>query len=46
VEGIFGDRITCEFEEDKIRVSFLNSVAETAVKKTLEIRKGLAGRVG
>jgi CubicO group peptidase (beta-lactamase class C family) len=46
VEGIFGDRITCEFEEDKIRVSFLNSVAETAVKKTLEIRKGLEGRVG
>jgi hypothetical protein len=44
VEAIFGDRVTCVFDEDKLAVTFLNSVAETAVKKTEDPRKGLEGR--
>jgi len=46
VEAIFGDRITCVFDGDTMAVSFLNSVAETAVKKTEDPRKGLVGKVG
>ena len=46
VEAIFGDRITCVFDGDRLTVRFLNSVAETAVKKTEDPRKGLEGRVG
>jgi len=46
VEAIFGDRITCEFEGDKLMVSFLNSVAQIALKKTDDPRKGLEGRMG
>jgi CubicO group peptidase (beta-lactamase class C family) len=46
VEAIFGDRITCTFDEDKLAVTFLNSVAETAVKKMDDPRKRLEGRMG
>jgi len=45
VEAIFGDRITCSFEGDKMTMGFLNSVSETAIKKTEEPRKGLEGRM-
>ena len=45
VEGIFGDRITCVFEGAQVTVSFLNSVAETAMKKTDDPRKELKGRL-
>lgn len=45
VEAIFGDRITCMFNQDTLKVGFLNSVAETAIKKTEEPRKGLEGKV-
>jgi hypothetical protein len=43
VEAIFGDRITCMFDGDNVKVGFLNSVAETATKKTEDVRKGLEG---
>jgi CubicO group peptidase (beta-lactamase class C family) len=46
VEAIFGDRVTCVFEGDRVSVRFLNSVAETAVKKVEDMRKGLEGRMG
>jgi len=46
VEGIFGDRITCVFEGDTVKVGFLNSVAETAKNKPEDGRKGLEGKVG
>ncbi|HVU59100.1 MAG TPA: serine hydrolase [Puia sp.] len=46
VEGIFGDRITCVFDGDTVKVGFLNSVAETAKTKTEDARKGLEGRLG
>jgi hypothetical protein len=45
VEAIFGDAVTFVFEGDKVEVGFLNSVAETAVKKTPDPRKGLVGRI-
>ncbi|MES1249122.1 MAG: hypothetical protein ABUL46_00485, partial [Chitinophaga rupis] len=44
VEAIFGDRLTCVFGDDGVTVTFLNSVAETAVKKTVDPRKPLIGR--
>lgn len=43
VEGIFGDRITCIFDGDTVRVEFLNSVVETAKNKMEDMRKGLEG---
>jgi hypothetical protein len=43
VEAIFGDALTCVFGENGLTVTFLNSVAETAVKKTVDPRKGLVG---
>ncbi|HTI06968.1 MAG TPA: serine hydrolase [Puia sp.] len=43
VEAIFGDALTCVFVENGLTVTFLNSVAETAVKKTVDPRKGLVG---
>jgi hypothetical protein len=46
VEAIFGDRITCTFDGDKVNISFLNSVAETATKPTPEQRKPLTGSLG
>ncbi|HVW59660.1 MAG TPA: serine hydrolase [Puia sp.] len=46
VEAIFGDRITCVFENDRLTVGFLNSAAETALKKTEDPRKGLEGKMG
>ena len=45
VEGIFGDRVTFVFDGDRVTVSFLNSVAETATKKTEDPRKGLEGKL-
>jgi len=41
VEAIFGDRIMCVLEGDSLKVRFLNSVAETATKKTDDPRKEL-----
>jgi hypothetical protein len=38
--------VRCTFDKDKLAVTFLNSVAETAVKKTKDPRKGLEGRMG
>jgi CubicO group peptidase (beta-lactamase class C family) len=46
VEGIFGDRITCIFDADTVKLGFLNSVAETAKNKMNDPRKGLEGRIG
>lgn len=46
VEAIFGDRITCVFEGNSLSVTFMNSIAEMAQKKTQDIRKGLEGRLG
>jgi hypothetical protein len=46
VEAIFGDAITCVFEGEQVTVSFLNSVAETALKKTPDPRKPLSGTMG
>ena len=46
VEAIFGDVLTCVFGEDGLTVTFLNSVAETALKKTVDPRKPLTGRAG
>jgi len=46
VEGIFGDRITCVFDGDTVKVGFLNSVAETSKNKPEDGRKGLEGKVG
>lgn len=46
VEGIFGDRITCVFDGDTVKVGFLNSVAETAKNKPEDMRKALEGKVG
>ena len=43
VEGIFGDRITCVFDGDSVKVGFSNSVVETAKNKTEDMRKGLEG---
>ncbi|HXB92195.1 MAG TPA: serine hydrolase [Puia sp.] len=45
VEAIFGDRLTCVFDADKLTVTFLSSVAETATKKTDDPRKPLEGRM-
>jgi len=45
VEGIFGDRITCVFDGDTVKVGFLNSVAETAKNKPEDARKSLEGKV-
>jgi hypothetical protein len=45
VEGIFGDRITCVFDGDAVKVGFLNSVAETAKNKPADMRKALEGKV-
>jgi CubicO group peptidase (beta-lactamase class C family) len=44
VEAIYGDRITCRFEGDKVTVAFLNSGAEAA-KKTDDPRKPLEGHM-
>jgi CubicO group peptidase (beta-lactamase class C family) len=44
VEGIFGDKITCVFEGDKVGLTFLNSTSETAKVKTPDPRKGLEGK--
>jgi len=44
VEGIFGDRITCVFDGDTVKVEFLNSVVEMAKNKTEDMRKGLVGK--
>jgi hypothetical protein len=46
VEAIFGDAITCVFDDDRLTVSFLNSVSETALKKTPDPRKDLSGKIG
>ena len=46
VEAIFGDAITCVFDDDRLSVSFLNSVSETALKKTPDPRKVLSGKMG
>ena len=46
VEAIFGDTLICRFEGSELKVGFLNSVAETATKKTVDPRKGLEGRIG
>ncbi|HEY6900833.1 MAG TPA: serine hydrolase [Puia sp.] len=46
VEAIFGDKVTCAFDGDKLNVTFLNSVAETATKPTPEQRKPLTGSLG
>jgi CubicO group peptidase (beta-lactamase class C family) len=46
VEAIFGDRITCTFDGDIVKIGFLNSIAETAKSKTTDPRKSLEGRVG
>jgi hypothetical protein len=46
VEAIFGDALTCRFEGNEVKVEFLNSVAETATKKTPDPRKALEGRMG
>ncbi|MBS1665591.1 MAG: serine hydrolase [Bacteroidetes bacterium] len=43
VEAIFGDRLTCAFDGEKLNVTFLNSVAETARTKTPDSRKPLTG---
>lgn len=46
VEAIFGDKVTCVFDENKLTIVFLNSVAETATKKTDDPRMGLEGKMG
>ncbi|MBS1607056.1 MAG: serine hydrolase [Bacteroidetes bacterium] len=46
VEAIFGDAITCRFEENGLKVEFLNSVSEMALKKSDDPRKVLEGRRG
>jgi len=46
VEAIFGDAITCRFEENGLKVEFLNSVSEMALKKNDDPRKALEGRRG
>ena len=45
VEAIYGDKITCVFDGDKISVSFLNSQAEASVPKAEDRRKGLEGKL-
>jgi hypothetical protein len=42
VEAIHGDKITCVFDDDKVSVSFLNSISENA-KNNPEKRTGLSG---
>lgn len=44
VEAIFGDRITCVFNNSNLSVAFLNSQAEMALKMT-DGREGLAGKM-
>ena len=44
VEAIHGDKITCVFNDDKVSVSFLSSIAEN-VKNNPESRKELSGRM-
>jgi hypothetical protein len=46
VEAIFGDTITCRFEENGLKIEFLNSVSELALKKNDDPRKVLEGRRG
>ena len=43
VEAIFGDRITCVFEGERLNVTFLSSIAEMLAKKIADPRKGLEG---
>jgi len=45
VEAIFGDRVSFVFDGDRVAISFLNSVAETAIKKTEDPRKALEGKL-
>ena len=45
VEAIFGDTITCRFEDSGLKIEFLNSVSELA-KKNDDPRKVLEGRRG
>ncbi|HLG39303.1 MAG TPA: hypothetical protein VI461_06530, partial [Chitinophagaceae bacterium] len=42
VEAIHGDKITCVFDDDKVSISFLNSIAENT-KNNPEKRKELPG---
>jgi Beta-lactamase len=44
VEAVHGDKITCIFEDDKVTLSFLNSVAENT-KTSPEKRENLIGRL-
>jgi len=46
VEAIFGDTITCRFEGTGLKVEFLNSVSELALKMNDDPRKVLEGRRG
>jgi hypothetical protein len=41
-EAIHGDKITCVFNDDKVVISFMNSVSENS-KTDIEIRKPLTG---
>jgi hypothetical protein len=45
VEAIFGDSMTCVFEGEKLKMTFLNSVTAADPKKP-EMRKGLEGKMG
>jgi CubicO group peptidase (beta-lactamase class C family) len=42
VEAIHGDKLLCIFEDDKVTVSFLNSISENS-KNVLEKREALVG---
>ena len=44
VEAMHGDTITCNFEGDKITISFLNSVSENS-KTDMEKRMKLTGSI-
>jgi hypothetical protein len=42
VEAIHGDKLFCIFEDDKVTVTFLNSISENS-KNVLEKREALVG---
>lgn len=44
VEGVHGDKLTCVFEDDKVTISFLNSVSEFG-KNAPEKREPITGKL-
>jgi CubicO group peptidase (beta-lactamase class C family) len=45
VQGMLGDRITCNFSGDTLSISFLNSIAEASKNQAGEGRKPLIGKM-